>query len=172
MHLYDLLMLGLLGLLAWSGYRRGLVREAAGLAAFALGFLLAARLAGPPGRWLVAVLPSLSSATAHVIAFVAVVLLVGIAVDVTARVLSAAISRVPVVGGLNRLGGLLAGAALAVLVIWLLTVCLLLLPPTLVPFRSGVRRSATAELVRSVPTTWRHGLYTNLVGSGASARMR
>ena len=77
-----------------------------------------------------------------------VVLLVGLAVDLAALFLSGAISRVPGVGGLNRVGGLLAGAALAVLVIWLLTTCLLLLPPTLLPFTSGVRRSETAQLVR------------------------
>ena len=165
-------MLGLLGLLAWSGFRRGLVREVAGLVAFAVGFMLAFRLAGPLGRWLATVFPHLSPTTAHVVAFLAIVLLVGLAIDLVALFLTGAISRVPVVGGLNRVGGLLAGAALAVLVIWLLTTCLLLLPPTLLPFTSGVRRSATAELVSSVPTTWRHSLRTNLVGSGALARMR
>ena len=172
MHLYDLLMLGLLGLLTWSGYRRGLVREAAGLAAFAFGFMLAVRLTGPLGHWLVAVLPSLPPTSVHVIAFVAVVLLVGLAADAAARLLSGAISRVPVIGGLNRLGGLLAGAALAVLVIWLLTVCLLLLPPTLVPLRSDVRRSQTARLTRTMPRTWRRDLRAHLVGLGAARRTR
>jgi membrane protein required for colicin V production len=172
LHLYDLLTLGLLGLLTWSGYRRGLVREAAGLAAFVLGFMLAVRLAGPLGRWLATVLPSLSPTAAHVSAFVAVVLLAGITVDAAALLLSGAISRVPVVGGLNRLGGLLAGAALAVLVIWLLTVCLLLLPPKLAPFTSGVRRSQTARLIHTVPRTWSRELRARLVGLGAAPRTR
>ncbi len=165
-------MLALLGLLAWSGFRRGFVREAAGLVAFAVGFTLAFRLAGPLGRWLATVFPSLSLTTAHVIAFLAIVLLVGLAIDLAALFLTGAISLVPVVGGLNRVGGLLAGAALGVLVIWLLTTCLLLLPPTLLRFTSGVRRSETAQLVRSMPTTWSHSLRTNLLGSGAPARMR
>ncbi len=164
MHLYDLAMLALLGLLAWSGFRRGFVREVSGLVAFAVGFMLALRLAGPLGRWLATVFSYLSPTTAHVVAFLAVVLLVGLAIDLAALFLTGAISRVPVVGSLNRLGGLLAGAALAVLVIWLLTTCLLLLPPTLLPFMSGVRRSEAAELVRSVPATWKHGLRINLVG--------
>ena len=168
MHLYDLAMLGLLGLLAWSGFRRGFVREVAGLAAFALGFLLAFRLAGPLGRWLATVFPSLSPTTAHVVAFLAVVLLVGLAIDLAALFLTGAISLVPVVGGLNRVGGLVAGAALGVLVIWLLTTCLLLLPPTLLPFTSAVRRSETAQLVRGVPAAWSHGLRTSLAGSGAA----
>ena len=98
-------------------------------------------------------------------------LLVGLAVDLAALFLSGAISRLPGVGGLNHVGGLLAGATLAVLVIWLLTTCLLLLPPTLLPFTSGVRRSETAQLVRRVPTTWSHRLRTDVVGSGL-ARMR
>ena len=165
-------MLALLGLLAWSGLRRGFVREVAGLVAFAVGFTLALRLAGPLGRWLATVFPGLSPTTARVIAFLAIVLLVGLAIDLAALFLTGAISLVPVVGGLNRIGGLLAGAALAVLVIWLLTTCLLLLPPTLLPFTSGVRRSETARLVRSVPATWSHGLRTNLLGSGTLARMR
>ena len=172
MHLYDLAMLVLLGLLAWSGFRRGFVRELAGLVAFGVGFMLALRLAGPVGRWLVTVFSLLSPTTAYVLAFLAVVLLVGLAIDVAAFFLTGSLSRVPVVGGLNRLGGLLAGAALAVLVIWLLTTCLLLLPPRLLPFASGVHRSETAQLVRSVPTTWRHSLGTGLVGSGSLARMR
>ena len=116
--------------------------------------------------------PSLTLTTAHVIAFLAIVLLVGLAIDLVALFLTGAISLVPVVGGLNRVGGLLAGAALGVLVIWLLTACLLLLPPTLLPFTSGVRRSETAQLVRNVPTTWSRSLRTNLLGSGAPARMR
>jgi membrane protein required for colicin V production len=167
LRLYDLAMLALLGLLAWSGFRRGFVREVAGLVAFAAGFLLALRLAGPLGRWLATVFAHLSPTTVHVVAFLAIMLLVGLAIDLAALVLSGAISLVPVVGGLNRVGGLLAGAALGVLVVWLLTTCLLLLPPTLLPFTSGVRRSETARLVRGVPTTWSHSLHTILVGSGA-----
>jgi len=165
-------MLALLGLLAWSGLRRGFVREVAGLVAFAVGFMLAMRLAGPLGRWLASVFPSLSPTTARVVAFLAVVLLVGLAIDMAALFLTGAIGRVPVVGGLNRVGGLVAGAALGVLVVWLLTTCLLLLPPTLLPFTSGMRRSETAQLVRGVPTAWSHGLRTSLVKSGAELRMR
>jgi membrane protein required for colicin V production len=166
MHIYDLLMLGVLGLLAWSGYRRGFVREVAGLAAFVVGFVVALALAEPLARRLVALFPGLSATTAHVVALLAVVVLVGIVVDMAALFITAAISRVPLVGRANRLGGLLAGAALALLVIWLLTVCLLLLPPTLVPFTSGVRHSRTAQLVRDLPGTWSRDLRVHLTELG------
>ncbi len=171
MHIYDLLMLGLLALLAWSGYRRGFVREVAGLAAFIVGFALAVRFAGPVGRWLVATFPSLSPSTARIIAFLAIVVLVGIGMDVAALIVTSAISYVPVVGGLNRFGGLVAGAVLGVLVVWLVTSCLLLLPPTLVPFRSGIRHSWTAQAVRNVHAASIDRWRTYLTGLGGTPKV-
>jgi uncharacterized membrane protein required for colicin V production len=155
-------MLALLVLMAWIGARRGLVRMLAGLAAFALSFLLAFRLYGPLGSWLATVFPSLSLTESRVIAFLAVVLLVGFAIDLGARLLTGAIRNVPVVGGLDRLGGLLAGVALGLLGVWLLTTCLLLLPASVTPIAAGLRRSEAAHLVRSVSPQWNRGLRVHL----------
>jgi uncharacterized membrane protein required for colicin V production len=169
MHVYDLLMLAILVLLAWGGYRRGLVRGVAGLAAFLVGLVLAARCAAPAGGRLATAFPGLSPATARVLAFLAVALLAGIAVELAARVLAGALRRVPVVGALDRLGGLLAGAALGALVVWLLTVSLLLLPPALLPFASAVRSSRAAQLVRAAPRAWGQDLRTHLSGPGGAS---
>jgi hypothetical protein len=87
---------------------------------------------------------------------------------VAARLLTGVIRRVPLAAGVNRLGGLLAGAALALLGIWLLTACLLLLPAARLLFTASVRHSATAHLDRSVPPQWSHDLRTQLESFGTA----
>ncbi len=159
MHLYDVLMLALFVLLAWRGARRGLVRMLVGrLAAFALGVLLAFRLRDPLGAWLATVFPRLSLTAAQIVAFLAIVLLVGVAIRLGTALLTGAIRHVPVVGGLNCLGGLLAGVALGLLGVWLLTTCLLLLPASVAPFVAGVHHSRTVQLVRSLTPQWSSSL--------------
>ena len=160
-------MLGLLVLLAWRGSRRGLISELAGLAAFGLGLLLAFRLDGPLGHWLHKVISSLTATEARILAFVSVVLVVSLAVGLAAGLLGDSIRHVPLAGGVNRLGGLLAGAALALLGIWLVTACLLLLPAAQLPFTAGVHHSETARLLGSVPPQWRRSLRMRLEHQGA-----
>lgn len=155
MYLYDVLMLALLVLLAWRGARRDIARMLVGrLAAFALGVLLAFRLCVPFGDWLGTAFPRLNPTAARIVAFFAIVLLVGMAVGVGTALLTGAIGRVPVAGGLNRFGGLLAGVALGLLGVWLLTTCLLLLPASVAPFVAGVHHSRAAQLVRSLTPQW------------------
>ena len=155
-------MLGLLVLLAWRGSRRGLISELAGLAAFALALLLAFRLDGQLGRWLGQVTTSLTATEARILAFLAIVLVVSLAVGLAAGLLTDVIRHVPLAGGVNRLGGLLAGAALALLGIWLITACLLLLPAAQLPFTASVHHSETARLIRSVPPQWSRSLRIQL----------
>jgi len=162
LHLYDLVMLGLLVLLAWRGSRRGLISELASLAAFALALLLAFRLDGQLGRWLGQVMTSLTATEARILAFLAIVLVVSLAVGLAAGLLTDVIRHVPLAGGVNRLGGLLAGAALALLGIWLITACLLLLPAAQLPFTASVHHSETARLIRSVPPQWSRSLRIQL----------
>jgi membrane protein required for colicin V production len=160
--LYDLVMLCLLGLLAFRGFRRGLVREVAGLAALAAGFLLAYSLDGPVGGWLRGAIHSLTSAEARILAFLVILLVVSIGVDLAARLFTRIIKRLPVVGSLNRLGGLLTGALLAFVGIWLLTACLLFLPASLLPFSASVQHSGTAHLLHSVTPQWNQSLRAHL----------
>jgi uncharacterized membrane protein required for colicin V production len=167
LHLYDFVMLGLLVLLAWRGSRRGLISELAGLAAFALALLLAFRLDGQLGRWLAKVIPSLTAEEARVLAFLAVLAVVSAGVGLAAGLLSDAIRHVPLAGGVNRIGGLLAGAALALVGIWLITAFLLLLPAAQLPFSASVHRSETVRLLRSVPPQWSHRLRTQLEDLGS-----
>jgi uncharacterized membrane protein required for colicin V production len=166
LHVYDLVMLGLLVLLAWRGSRRGLINELAGLAAFALALLLAFRLDGQLGRWLGRVVPRLTATEARIVALLAVLLLVSLGVGLAAGLLTGAIRQVPLASRVNRLGGLLAGAALALLGIWLITACLLLLPAGQLPFTASVRHSETARLLRSVPPQWNRSLPIQLENLG------
>ena len=168
LHVYDLVMLGLLVLLAWRGSRRGLISELAGLAGFALGLLLAFRLDGQLGRWLGRVIPRLTATEARIVAFLAVLLLVSLGVGLAAGLVTDAIRHVPLAGGVNRLGGLLAGAALALLGIWLITACLLLLPAAQLPFTASVHHSETARLLRSVPPQWSRSLRVQLEHIGTA----
>jgi membrane protein required for colicin V production len=160
-NLYDLVMLILLGLLAFRGFRRGLLRELAGLAALIVGFLLAYRLDGLVGGW-VARTTHLSPTEGHVLAFLGILAVLSIAIDLAARFLTRVIKRIPIVGGLNRLGGLLVGSAFALIGIWLLTTCLLMLPASLLPFAATVSHSGTAHLLHSVTPQWSRSLRTHL----------
>lgn len=155
-------MLLLLGLLAFRGYRRGLVRELAGLVALAIGFVLAYQLDGALGRRLESAIHSLTAAEARVIAFLIVLVVVSVSIDLAARLLTRVIKRIPLVGSVNRLGGLLAGALLALLGIWLLTACLLVLPASLLPLSASVGHSGTAHVLHSVTPQWDRSLRTHL----------
>ena len=151
-------MLCLLGLLAYRGARRGLLRELAALVALVVAFLLAYRLNGPLGSWLAKTIHSLSAAEGRILAFLAILVLVSIGIDLAARLLTRVIKRIPLVGPLNRLGGLLVGALFALLAIWLLTTCLLVLPP----FSATVSHSGTAHLLHSVTAHWSQSLEADL----------
>jgi uncharacterized membrane protein required for colicin V production len=161
-------MVGLLVLMAWRGSRRGLISELAGLAAFAIALALAFRLDGPLGRRLNSVVPSLTATEARTVAFLVTVLAVSVGVGLAAGLLTRVIRHVPLAGGVNRLGGLLAGGALAVLGIWLVTACLLLLPATLLPFAGSVQHSETARLLHSMPAQWSHSLRAHLEHLGTA----
>ena len=150
MDFYDLIVCLLVALLAYRGLRRGLIGELVGLAIFACGMLLALRLDAVVGRRLVAIIPSLSPTEGRVLAFFAVIVVVGIVLGALGRRLSRLASRIPVVGGLNSVGGLVLGVTLALVCVWLVTAAVVVLPARLVPYSAGVRHSETAHLLRSL----------------------
>ena len=152
----------LLCLSAFFGYRRGLIRELAGLAALAVGFLLAYRFDGPFGSWLGGLIHSLSASEARILAFLLILILVSLVIDVAARLLTRLIRRVPLIGSLNRLGGLLVGVLFALIAIWLLTACLLFLPASMLPFSAAVHHSGTAHLLGSLTSQWSQSLRAHL----------
>jgi membrane protein required for colicin V production len=147
MDFYDLIVCLAVAMLAYRGLRRGLVGELVGLAIFACGMVLALRLDAAVGRRLVDAIPRLSATEGRVLAFALILVVVGVVLGALGRRLSRLVSRIPVVGGLNRLGGLVVGVALALACVWLVTAVVQVLPAGLVPFSATVRHSETAHLL-------------------------
>jgi uncharacterized membrane protein required for colicin V production len=153
MNLYDLIVVAFIALLAWRGLRAGLLRELAAWVALGVGLVLAFRFDGPVGGWL-AHLHGFGLETRRILAFLAILVVVGIAARLLARALSRLLAHVPIVGPLNRLGGLLLGILLALIPVWLVTAALLLVPHSLLSFSGTVNHSETAHLLRTVTPRW------------------
>jgi len=164
---YDLVVVVLVILLAWRGFRAGLVGVLLAWLAFGVGLALAFRFDRTVGA-LFARSHALAPTTWRVVAFVVILVVVEIAAGWLARVLSRTLARVPVVGGLNRVGGVVLGALLALVVVWFVTAVLLSAPAALLPFAATVRHSETARLTRELTPHWQRGLraYIDHVAAG------
>lgn len=156
---YDLIVLAVLALLALLGLRRGLVGELVGLAAFVAALALAFRYDGPAGAALQRLPVHITATQARVAAFIAIVVAVDAVAAVVARRLGRLLSRVPVLGTVNRVGGLAVGLVIALIGVWLVTSALLVLPTAYVPWAATVQRSETARLLPSVTPSWDRELH-------------
>lgn len=153
MNLYDVVVIVLVALFAWRGLRAGLVGELAAWAALVAGLVLAFRFDERVGGWF-AHLHAFDPEWRRILGFVAIVVVVEIAARLLAGTLSRLLAHIPVVGSLNRLGGLLLGALLAVVLVWFVTATLLLVPHSLVSVSGTVNHSETAHLLRSFTPRW------------------
>ena len=154
MNAYDVIVLVILVLLGVRGLRRGLIAMLIGLVAFAAAVVLAFRFDTVLGSWLRRPLPGLTATEARIVAFLVILVVVGLAARLAGGLLSGLIKRIPLVGTANRLGGLLVGLVLGCLAIWLVTGALLLVPYWLVPFSATVHHSRTAHLLAQVTPRW------------------
>lgn len=118
MNLIDIIIMVILFFFALKGLVRGLVNEAASLAGLLLGGWLAYRyypsLAVP--------IKSLLHLPAHLtsfLAFIVILLLTGICAHIIGNIITAAL-RLVMLGSLNRLGGVLIGAAEGALLLCML----------------------------------------------------
>lgn len=146
MNVYDVVVLVILALLAWRGLHRGLLATFLGLVAFAAGVFLGLRYDGALGSLLRGHL-GLTATEARIVAFLAIVSIVGIAIRLAAGLLSGLLKHAPFVGAVNRLGGLGVGLIVGCLIVWLVTGALLLVPYWLEPFSATVHHSETARLL-------------------------
>ncbi|MBK5275888.1 MAG: CvpA family protein [Desulfuromonadales bacterium] len=143
MNLFDIIILAVLILFALKGLVRGLINEASSLTGLILGGWLAYRFY--PG--LAAPIRSTLHVPEHVSAFLAFMLLLlvtGIVAHIAGNILTAALKLV-MLGSLNRLGGILIGAAEGVLLLCLLfsTATAGFMPDTL---KHKVRASESANM--------------------------
>lgn len=152
MNWVDWIIVIILGLSAWKGYRSGLLVSLAGLFAWVVGFLAASHYyyrlsAYADERWNLeptiqrflgqhlpyfAMLPSFSGLAAgvvQVLAFLAVLLAVEIVIHSIARSLSSLIAVTPLVAA-DRVGGLIFGAVWGGVWVLVLTVVATRLFPT------------------------------------------
>ena len=166
---YDLVVVVLVALLAWRGFRAGLVGVLVAWLAFGVGLALAFRFDRTVGAWF-ARSHALAPATWRAVAFVVILVAVEVVAGWLARVLGRVLSRLPVVGGLNRAGGVVLGALLALIVVWFVTAALLSVPASLVPFSGVVRHSETARLMRNLTPRWQHDLRAYLDHVGTAPR--
>jgi membrane protein required for colicin V production len=155
--LYDLIVVLLVALAAYRGYRVGLAGKLFGWLAVALGLLLASRYAGTVSIWL-ARRNRMSDLIAHLLAYVVLFGGAIVVVLVVAHLLTRLLGRVPVVGGANRLGGALIGVFVALICVVLLTGVLVAPSFSHVFFATTVRHSRTAAIVRTLTPSWERRL--------------
>lgn len=158
---YDFGVVAVLALLAFRGFRVGLLATLMTWVALGVGLWLALRFDRVVGGWF-ARLHGFAPSTQRVLAFVVIVVVVEVAAGWLAGRLSGALRHVPLLGGLDRIGGLVCGALLAAAIVWLVTAALVALPAPLPPFSGTVRRSETAHLMRSLTPRWQRDLRTRL----------
>ena len=156
-NLYDLPIILLVAVSAWRGFRLGLVAELLRVLAFAVGLLLAFRFDGAVGRLLTG-LGGLSRTSARLMAFFLILFVVAMVTAIVAHVLTRLISPLPLLGSVNRVAGALAGLALALVALWIVTAASLLLPSSLGSVSTTVRHSGTAHLMRSLTPDWNQRL--------------
>ena len=166
-NIYDVIVIAFIALLAYRGLRAGLIRALLAWVGFVAGLVLAFGFDGIVGNWL-SHLHDFGAETRRILAFVVILLVVVVAVRLLASLLSRILAHIPIVAGLNRLGGLLLGALLALIPVWLVTAALLLAPHWLPSLAGTVNHSATAHLLRTLTPHWGQTLraYANHFSAG------
>lgn len=105
MSLLDITIMAILALMGLRGLLRGLIKEVAALTALVLGGWLAYRYHGIAATPLKPLLPA---AAAEVLAFVLLLILVGLAAHLLGNLLTGLV-RLALLGWVNRLGGVAVG---------------------------------------------------------------
>lgn len=139
MNMLDYAMLGVLGISALAGLRRGLVAEALILAGWLVSFVLARSLAGAVGQWLPLALPG--DQARWLLGFVAVMAAGWLGFFLLRQAL-AGVLRVTGLSGVDRVLGLAFGLARGGL---LLTLAVLLASLTELPKHPAWQASALAR---------------------------
>jgi len=158
MNVINIIILAFLLFFAIKGFARGLVNEASSLTGLILGSWLAYRYY-PAFSMPICSTTHLPVQICAFIAFILILLACGIIAHILGNVATAAL-KVVMLGGINRLGGLLIGAAEGVLLLSLLfsTATASFMPEKL---KAGIRASETTALLARtgdrILLLWRNG---------------
>jgi uncharacterized membrane protein required for colicin V production len=140
----DALVILTMAVAFWGGYRAGVVREAIGLVAIVVAWVLAGAFAGPfaesLGRqW------QLSVAVAHLIGFWLLFLIVFAAIRALGWLLERALS-LPLIKVVSGIGGGIVASAKAVLLLWIILFVALFFPIA-TDVRTAMRASPSARAI-------------------------
>lgn len=140
MSLLDISILTVLGLGGLRGLLRGLIKEAAALTALVLGGWLAFRFHEKAAVLLYGMVPV---PVARMIAFVVLLVLVGLAAHLIGNLLTKLI-RLALLGWVNRLGGLILGTIEGALVLGMFFYAVVTVP-FVFPFKETVQKHQIAH---------------------------
>ena len=139
----DLLIVGIIALWAFKGFRSGLIGELAGIAALICAtiapWFYRGSLDGFVEEWI-----HIGQPISHVVAMFGIAVLTYLAVLLLARTLTA-FARLPVIGQGNALGGAALGALKAIIVTWAAVYVALFLPLA-PPVRDALHRSPVVHI--------------------------
>jgi membrane protein required for colicin V production len=124
--MFDIIVLVVVGALAFFGLWRGVARQVVGIAGIAAGYVVATRLYGPLSA---KVLSGFRPATGHVIGFLAIFFACVIAASIIgwiARIRRGAAGP----GVLNRIGGMILGAVKGCLIVSIVVVMMVAFLPS------------------------------------------
>lgn len=136
----DISILTVFGLGAVRGLIRGLIKEVAALAAILLGGWLAWRYHGALAKPMKGMLPGVA---AEVLAFVALLLLVGLAAHLLGNLLTKVV-KLALLGWVNRIGGIAIGLLEAALLTGMVCYAIVSVPLSF-PLKDSIRKHAVAS---------------------------
>jgi len=142
MSLLDISILTVLGLGGLRGLLRGLIKEAAALTALILGGWLAYRFHEKAAVLLYSLVPPVA---ARMIAFMLLLILVGLAAHVLGNLLTSLI-KLALLGWVNRLGGLALGCVEGAMVLGMLFYAVIAVPFSF-PFKDTLQKHPVAHVL-------------------------
>jgi len=151
----DIVVLVLLALAVFLGFRKGLVQEVVGLAALAAAFVAAVLFHKTAAAWLRGLIPAVPQNMAPTAAFIACFLAVFLAITIAGWLLSKIIKATPL-DLADKLGGMAVGLIKGALVLSIILLLLAMIPlPKEVADRMD--RSAAIRSMRKVaPWVYQH----------------
>lgn len=151
MNWFDIFIIAVLSIGILVGFRSGLVRQLFGLISFVASFLIGIFYMEDVGGWFETQF-GVSEAYSSLVGFGAVFLVIYLCTMIMSRVFDKIITEIPVIGGLNKIGGAALGLVTTGL---LLSLVLLVLNEVDLPSQ-GLRDSSAfyENIYEILPRTW------------------